>query len=121
MADLELRSAAITVPIRRGHNAFGYVFEGEVMGVGPGHLVVLGDGDEVEISGEGRLLLLAGKPLREPVARHGPFVMSTREELVQAFEDYRRGSFIGKVENGVVVVVVVALTVVAVGMGRAVW
>jgi len=93
MADLDVQSA-ITVPIRRGHNAFGYVFEGEVMGVGPGHLMVLGDGDHVEIRGEGRLLLVAGKPLREPVARHGPFVMSTREELVQAFEDYRRGTFI---------------------------
>lgn len=40
-----------------------------------------------------RAILLAGRPLREPVAKHGPFVMSTREELIQAFEDYQSGRF----------------------------
>ena len=43
--------------------------------------------------GGARLLLIAGRPLREPVARHGPFIMNTHEELMQAFVDYQDGSF----------------------------
>ncbi len=42
-----------------------------------------------------RLLLLAAKPLDEPMARSGPFVMNTREEIREAFEDYKRGTFLG--------------------------
>jgi redox-sensitive bicupin YhaK (pirin superfamily) len=62
---------------------------------GPRVLVVHGDGDRLRLTGEGPadLLVLAGVPLREPVARYGPFVMSTREELVAAVEDYRAGRF----------------------------
>jgi hypothetical protein len=75
-----------------------YVFEGEAR-VGDelireGQLAVLGEGDAVRLSGRavaGRLLLLGGIPLREPVARYGPFVMTTRAELVQAFEDFQSG------------------------------
>jgi hypothetical protein len=55
----------------------------------------LGNGDEVRFTAKGaaRVLVIAGKPLREPVAWHGPFVMNTRDELVQAFEDYQAGRF----------------------------
>jgi quercetin 2,3-dioxygenase len=92
-----------------GHNAFAYAVEGdgEVGGrsegdgqaTGPGQLLVLGDGDEVRARAAAeapfRLLLVAARPLREPIARYGPFVMNTRQELVQAFEDYQRGTLLG--------------------------
>jgi len=92
--------------IERGHTAFAYVFEGRAKFPGPGHeevtvphprLVVLGDGEEVRVTtGEeaARFLLVSGKPLHEPIARYGPFVMNTREEIEQALEDLRRGTFV---------------------------
>lgn len=43
-----------------------------------------------------RFLLLTGRPLREPIARYGPFVMNTSEEIIQAIQDYQRGTFLGK-------------------------
>jgi redox-sensitive bicupin YhaK (pirin superfamily) len=55
---------------------------------------VLGDGDAVRLAGGpggGRALLLAGVPLHEPVARYGPFVMNTPDELEAAFRDYQTG------------------------------
>lgn len=87
-----------------GHNAFAYVFEGEarlgageeVRSVSSHELAILGGGDHlrIEAGADGaRLLLVAGRPLREPVARHGPFVMNTRQEVMQAFIDYQEGRF----------------------------
>ena len=60
-----------------------------------GRIAVLSDGDTVSFSAPtgARLILVAGKPLREPVAKHGPFVMNTHAELVQAFEDFQAGRF----------------------------
>ncbi len=75
------------------HNGFIYVIEGEVAGVAKGHVGVLGAGDSVALQGAGRFLLIAGAQLNEPVARGGPFVMNTREEILQAFDDYRSGRF----------------------------
>jgi quercetin 2,3-dioxygenase len=92
--------ADVTLPLAADHHALVYVFQGEV-GVGDdaraarsGQLVVLGDGDAVRLRGApggGRLLLLAGVPIGEPVARYGPFVMNTPAELEAAFRDYRSG------------------------------
>lgn len=62
--------------------------------VGDGQLALLGPGDAVRLRAteeKGRLLLLAGAPLGERVARYGPFVMNTERELVEAFNDYRSG------------------------------
>jgi hypothetical protein len=57
--------------------------------------VFLGRGDTVRVEAvtDARVLLLAGRPIGEPVFWHGPFVMDTREGLVQAFEDFQRGRF----------------------------
>lgn len=81
-----------------GHNVFVCVFEGDATITGqslPRHsLAVLGEGDGVEIvaGGEGaRFILVAGRPLNEPVVQYGPFVMNTREEIEQAFRDYHAG------------------------------
>jgi len=78
--------------VNHGEAAFGGLAEAQ----GDGRVVLFShDGDEVSISNpSGKpvdLLLLGGEPIGEPVARYGPFVMNTREELVQAFEDYRSG------------------------------
>jgi quercetin 2,3-dioxygenase len=101
--DIELPAgASVTVPTPQGHSAFVYVFEGSVA-IGPAasarelgahHVGILADGDEVTLTGGaagGRLLLLAGHPLREPVVQYGPFVMNTREEIEQAIRDYQSG------------------------------
>jgi len=98
---MEPRSRA-TLGLTPGHAAFVYVYEGQVA-LGPdakaqeitaGRLAVLGDGDQLTaVTGDApaRFLVLAARPLREPIARYGPFVMNTREEIVQAVEDFRSG------------------------------
>jgi hypothetical protein len=63
-----------------------------------GTLAVLGDGDHVRLSARSErseLLLAAGRPLREPIVQYGPFVMNTREEIVQTMNEYRRTQFGG--------------------------
>lgn len=98
--------AALAEPVAPSHNGFLYVFEGSVQVLGSagddggtveaGHLAVLGPGEGVQVVGSGasnRFLLVAGRQLREPVARAGPFVMNTRQEVMDAFQDYREGRF----------------------------
>jgi redox-sensitive bicupin YhaK (pirin superfamily) len=88
--------ADVTVPVPSNQNALAYVFEGSAR-VGEreileGQLAVLGPGDAVRLrGGKARLLLLAGEPLREPVAHYGPFVMNSEEELARAFRDFQSG------------------------------
>ncbi|MEG8130869.1 pirin family protein [Xanthomonas hortorum] len=87
-----------------GHNAFAYAFEGALT-VGEGdasralpaqELAVMGGGERLTLhaGAEGaQLILVAGRPLNEPVMRHGPFVMNTKQELMQAFVDFQEGRF----------------------------
>lgn len=90
-------------PIARGHTAFAYVFEGEgrfgaedQTVVTHPRLAVWTDGDTVEVKtaeSPVRFLLVSGKPLNEPIARYGPFVMNTREEIEQTLRELREGTF----------------------------
>lgn len=103
--DIELQPGAAWEPVLpEGHNAFAYVFEGALTLGEDEHarplqareLGVLGGGEVLRLHANtsgARLILVAGRPLREPVARHGPFVMNTRQELMQAFVDYQEGRF----------------------------
>ncbi len=98
--------ADASVVLAKGEAALVYVFDGAARvgdaggEVRDGQLAMLGEGDTVRLrgveSGAGkgapaRLLLLAGTPLREPVARYGPFVMNSRAEIAQAMDDFRSG------------------------------
>ena len=93
-----------TIPLPRGHEAFVYPFEGGIFAGDAGNeralvrgeLAVLGDGEHVRVrSGDGaaRLLLVAGRPLNEPVVQYGPFVMNTEAEIQQTIRDFQRGTF----------------------------
>jgi redox-sensitive bicupin YhaK (pirin superfamily) len=96
-------------PVKCGHTAFAYVFEGEgIFGdfesdslnkgtsVPSTQLIVFDDGDLVRVYAEKyvRFLLVSGKPLNQPIARYGPFVMNTTEEIQQALEDLNHGTFV---------------------------
>ncbi|MEO6019176.1 MAG: pirin family protein [Knoellia sp.] len=98
--------AEVDIPWRSDFNALVYVLAGEGQ-VGAGHqpirkgqLAVLGAGDSIRVRADERqesrspqleVLVLGGQPIREPVAAYGPFVMNTRAELLQAFEDFQAG------------------------------
>jgi len=111
--------ASFTQAVPRGHSAFTYVFEGEgrfgVTGRGlrpaggdpraegggtaatAPRLLLFADGEEVRVETDeqpARFLLVSGKPLGEPIARYGPFVMTTRAEIEQALRDLRADEFV---------------------------
>jgi quercetin 2,3-dioxygenase len=82
------------------HNLFVYVYQGEVAigddqrKLSAGNAGLLFKGDAVKIAAtndETRFLVLAGKPIKEPIAQYGPFVMNTQDEIEQAIRDYRSG------------------------------
>jgi redox-sensitive bicupin YhaK (pirin superfamily) len=89
-------------PLPAGHNAFFYVYRGEVVvdgkAVPQARMAILdnasgADGVRIKASADAQLILLAGQPLNEPIAQYGPFVMNTNAEVFQAVEDFRAGRF----------------------------
>ena len=104
--DVRLEAGArLDVSLPPAHSAFAYVYEGDAL-VGPdgsaqrvqrGQLGVLDQGEGVLLAAPTdaptRLILVAGEPLREPVAKYGPFVMNTQEQIMQAIQDYQNGRF----------------------------
>jgi hypothetical protein len=103
--DIELPAgASFEQHLPPGHNAFLYVFRGEVTvdgkAVPSARMAILAnspdaEGVRMQASEASRVLLIAGRPLGEPIAQHGPFVMNTQQELLQAVEDFRAGRFTG--------------------------
>jgi redox-sensitive bicupin YhaK (pirin superfamily) len=92
---------AFQYSIPSDHNAFAYLFEGTAFfgetEISAPRLIVFGDGDFINVRAKdhpARFILASGKPLNENVARYGPFVMNTREEIEQALEDLRHGTFV---------------------------
>jgi redox-sensitive bicupin YhaK (pirin superfamily) len=92
------KGATFSHRLPNDYNAFAYVFEGASMigvkEVEKSPLAVLSQGDGFTVTADdqpARLILVAGKPLREPVAKYGPFVMNTPEEIHQAIADYQAG------------------------------
>ena len=87
------------------HNSFIYLIEGEIKIGDKNHdkvsgstLILLTKGEKLKIKGttKSKFLLISGKPIGEPVARGGPFVMNTKQEILKAVEDYHSGSFVQK-------------------------
>ncbi len=87
-------------PLPAGHNVFVYVYRGEVTVAGQvvpvQRMAILAntpeaDGVVIEASADAKVLLLAGKPLKEPIVQYGPFVMNSQQEIHQALSDFRDG------------------------------
>lgn len=106
------QGAKVVQPVSKEYNSFAYIINGEAL-IGPaekqkiakaGQMIIFkDDGEEVEISAPADsttttnnsaldILLIGGLPLNEPVARYGPFVMNTKEEILKAIEDYQNGN-----------------------------
>ena len=87
------------------HNSFLYLIEGEIKIGDKNHrkvknstLILLTRGNKLKVKGiiKSKFLLISGKPIGEPIARGGPFVMNTKEEILKAVEDYHSGNFVQK-------------------------
>ncbi|MEO8809151.1 MAG: pirin family protein [Rhodanobacter sp.] len=93
--------ARVTLDLPAGHHGFAYVFDGASALVGGealqrSELGVLSDGEQLQLAGgdtPSRLLIVAGRPLQEPVVRYGPFVMNTQAQIHEAIADFRAGKF----------------------------
>jgi quercetin 2,3-dioxygenase len=94
------KGASFAHALPKEYNAFAYVFEGSaivgIKEIETQQLAVLSQGERFEVradEGPARLILVAGRPLREPMAKYGPFVMNTPEEIHQAIADFQAGKF----------------------------
>jgi len=98
----------VEIPVPKGHTAVVYLFEGEGLFevkerdgqvlIPAVHMLIFDDGDVLKISAtpdsHARFMLMSGAPFNEPIVPYGPFVMNTREEIMEAFEELRSGTFI---------------------------
>ncbi len=102
MVDIRMpANSTLTHPVQPGHRAFVYVYRGQVQlgnsTLSSGELGVLSDGDELQLQAteDSALMLLAARPIAEPIVQYGPFVMNTEEEIEQALRDFRDGRLTG--------------------------
>ncbi|MEJ2771433.1 MULTISPECIES: pirin family protein [unclassified Stygiolobus] len=100
--DVELHGE-FNASFKHGYTVLAFVVEGKVTAeeslpsIPSGNLIVFSrEGEEIKLSGEGRVIILAGRPLYEPVAWYGPIVMNTREQIYEALDDLRKGTFVKK-------------------------
>ena len=104
--DVELEKDKISnFDLSSTHNSFVYLIEGEIKIGDKNHdkvnsstLIILTKGEKLKVKGvtKSKFLLISGKPIGEPIARGGPFVMNTKEEILKAVEDYHSGNFVQK-------------------------
>ena len=104
--DVELEKDKISnFDLSSTHNSFVYLIEGEIKIGDKNHdkvngstLIILTRGKKLKVKGvtKSKFLLISGKPIGEPIARGGPFVMNTKEEILKAVEDFHSGNFVQK-------------------------
>ena len=102
--DIELnKNKEFNFDLPSTHNSFIYLIDGEIKIGNQQHqkvenskLILLEKGDKLKVYGstDAKFLLIAGKPIGEQIARGGPFVMNTKQEILQAVEDYHKGTFV---------------------------
>ena len=102
--DIEIKKGKeFTFNLPSTHNSLIYLIEGEVKVGEQNHnpikdstLIILTRGEKLKVSGltKAKFLLISGKPIGEPIARGGPFVMNTKEEILKAVQDYHNGTFV---------------------------
>ena len=104
--DVELeKNKTFNFKLPNTHNSFVYLIEGEIKIGDKNHkkvkdstLILLTKGSKLKVKGinKSKFLLISGKPIGEPIARGGPFVMNTKEEILKAIDDYNTGKFVQK-------------------------
>ena len=102
--DVELeKGKEFNFDLPTAHNSFVYLIEGEIKIGNKNHnkvngstLILLTKGKKLKVKGviKSKFLLISGKPIGEPIARGGPFVMNTKQEILKAVEDYQNGNFV---------------------------